>query len=96
MPRLLVRAALLCYALQLVLVNTQCVRDSYSSLPGLPGFPTASFSGTVRASSSYVQDHWSDVAKMLRPTNTIVSTQTGCPHLGAGLLDWHNGKISVV
>jgi hypothetical protein len=69
-----------------------CTRDSYTSLPPAPAFPSATYTGTMGASSSYVQNHWSEIATLLRPKNTVVTDQTLCPHLAGDLLDWHSGK----
>ena len=55
-------------------VNSACVRDTYGSLPPMPGFPTTPYSGALLPASNYVQNHWSEMAKIgnYRPPNTMV------------------------
>lgn len=81
---------LILLALTLVSAQTACSRDSYTSLPPLPGFPSTTFNGALP--SPITQGHWSQVAnlKNFRPPNAIDGTQTNCPFLATGLLDWHN------
>lgn len=74
------------------LCSSACVRDDYTSLPAYPAFPTVPYSGSVGASANYVKDHWSEMARIgnFRPRNTTTQVQNLCPHLGSGLVDWHD------
>lgn len=70
----------------------QCVRDVYTNLPAAPAFPSATYS-TTDSPSTFVQNHWSQVVTLLRPANTVNNTQSNCPHLQSGLVDWHDPTI---
>lgn len=74
-------------------------RDSYTSLPSAPVFPTATLSSSLTpvpsTSNPLTQNHWSETANLAAyraPTFTPVAnpSQTNCPHLQSGLKDWHN------
>ena len=75
-------------------VKAQCVRDTYSSLPTAPVFPTSTLdAGLTPALSALVTGHWSEVAVMQRPVAvTPVSNpaQTNCPHLTGTFVDFHS------
>lgn len=90
-------------ALYVHLISAACpsstYRDSYSSLPAAPTFPTqnitASFVPPVTADNPLTFNHWSEKANLAAyrpPKITPIANppQTNCPHLQANLLDWHN------
>eukprot|EP01087_Luapelamoeba_hula_P000813 TRINITY_DN105_c0_g1_i5.p1 TRINITY_DN105_c0_g1~~TRINITY_DN105_c0_g1_i5.p1 ORF type:complete len:1108 (+),score=125.47 TRINITY_DN105_c0_g1_i5:207-3530(+) len=70
-------------------------RDSYSSLPSSPAFPTSTLDSSKVPSRTITKGHWSETANYAkyRPASFTPLTnpsQTGCPHLQSGLVDWHN------
>lgn len=74
-----------------------CVRDTYSSLPAGPVFPTQTLSSSLVPSGRVlIKNHWSEVAQYskYRPAKVTPSAnppQSGCPHLDQPdkLKDWH-------
>jgi len=81
--------ALLLLTLIALAIGQSCTRDTYTSLPAHPAFPTQTFT-TTDAASTFVKDHWSQMVTLPRPPNTVVTTQTNCPHTASGLVDWHS------
>jgi len=71
-----------------------CSRDTYSTLPTAPVFPsTVLDAASTPALSALVVNHWSEVAKMARPAPFIPAAnpvQTNCPHLTGNLVDFHS------
>ena len=73
--------------------------DNYDSLPSAPVFPTATLSAdltpAVTSDNPLTQNHWSEMARLsdFRPaafTPTANPSQTNCPHLASGLVNWHD------
>jgi hypothetical protein len=73
-----------------------CTRDSYTSLPAGAVFPTQTLSaGLVPGGRPVTKNHWSETARYAsyRPAQITPSAnpaQSNCPHLQAGLRDWHD------
>jgi hypothetical protein len=73
-----------------------CARDTYTSLPAGAVFPTDTLSATlVPTGRALTKGHWSERAQYskYRPakvTPLASPPAVDCPHLQAGLKDWHN------
>jgi hypothetical protein len=70
-------------------------RDPSASI-GSPIFPSIEYSSYPTTVLPIVQDHWSEMAKMFRPTKiTPISnpTLTACPHLESNLRNFHDPTL---
>ena len=58
----------------------------------LPLKPSDSFQNSITG-LQFIQNHWSEIAKMERPTAPTIQESTNCPHLASNLVNWHDPSV---